>query len=60
MFPRVVSLAELAAYLDVPGDNLLKLIEEEHDANFPGVRIEGEWFINLDEIPYWLLRLLKC
>jgi len=57
---HLVTLAELAAYLDVSGENLLELIESEDNAGFPGVRIGEEWLVNLDEVPDWLLRLIKC
>jgi len=45
--------------LDVPCENLLELIEKEDNAGFPGIRIEEEWFVLLDEVPDWLLRLIK-
>jgi len=56
---RLLTLDELAAYLDVPCENLLELIEKEDNAGFPGIRIEEEWFVLLDEVPDWLLRLIK-
>ena len=46
---RLLTLDEFAAYLDVSCESLLKLIEQEDNAGFPGVRIGGEWLVPLDE-----------
>jgi hypothetical protein len=60
MAKRLLTLEQLAIYLDVSCESLLKLIEQEDNAEFPGFRINGEWLVPLDEVPDWLLRLLNC
>jgi hypothetical protein len=57
---RLVTLTKLAAYLDVPSESLLRLIEAEDNGDFPGIRIGDEWFVALEEVPEWLLRLAKA
>ena len=59
MAKRLLTLDELAAYLDVSRESLLDLIEKKDNGEFPGIRIEGEWFVPLDEVPDWLLRLIN-
>jgi hypothetical protein len=56
---RFLTLYELAAYLDVSCERLIELIEREDNADFPGIRIKGEWLVPLDEVPDWLLRLMS-
>ena len=54
---RLLTLAELAIYLDVSCVTLYELIEHEDNGNFPAIRIGDEWYVALDDVPEWLLRL---
>jgi len=56
---RLLTLDELAAYLDVSCENLLELIEKEDNAGFPGILLKSSGLCFLDEVPDWLLRLIK-
>lgn len=52
---RFFTLIELADYLDLPGEDLLELIQEED----PGIWKGEEWLVPLDDVAAWLLRLMK-
>ena len=54
---RLLTLGELAIYLDVSGVELCELIEHEDSQKFPAIRIGDEWYVALDDVPEWLLRL---
>jgi hypothetical protein len=53
---RLVTLAELADYLDVTPGELWELFEDEDDGGLPAIRIGDEWYVPLDDFPDWLLR----
>jgi len=54
---RLLTLAELANYLDVSRARLHELLGHEDNANFPATRIGDEWYVALEDVPEWLLRL---
>jgi hypothetical protein len=54
---RLLTLAELAIYLDVPRAALYELIAHEDNASFPAIRLGDEWYVALEDVPEWLLRL---
>lgn len=54
---RLLTFAELADYLDVPSIQLHELIESGDNASFPAIRIGEEWYVPLEDVPDWLLRL---
>jgi len=53
---RLVTLVELADYLDVAPCELWELFEDEDDGGLPAIRIGDEWYVPLDDFPDWLLR----
>lgn len=57
MAKRLLTLAELADYLDVFCGDLCELIEDSDDGSLPAVRIGDEWYVPLEDVPDWLLRL---
>jgi excisionase family DNA binding protein len=52
---RIITLSELANYLDVPRKALYKLMEI--DSSFPVYRIGSKWFADLEEVQEWLIAM---
>jgi excisionase family DNA binding protein len=52
---RIITLSELADYLDVPRRALYKLTEV--DSSFPVYRVGSRWFADLEEVQEWLITM---
>ena len=52
---RIITLSELADYLDVPRMALYKLTEI--DSSFPVYRVGSRWFADLEEVQEWLIAM---
>jgi excisionase family DNA binding protein len=56
---RLLTVAELAAYLDVAPADLYEFFERGRGDGLPAIRIGGEWHVPLEEFSDWLLRFAE-
>jgi hypothetical protein len=54
---HLVTLAELAEYLDVACSELCELFEDSDSNSLLAIRIGEQWYVPLEDVPDWLLRL---
>ncbi len=56
---RIMTLAKLADYLDVPRNSLRLLAETEGCDRFPAVKIGSKWCADVAEVQEWLLKMCE-
>ena len=59
MSTEVVTIRDLAAYLNVPARKLYIVAGNREKTGFPAVKVGGRWLARIDQVEEWLVECLE-